>query len=113
MRYRHLDHGYGIGWGFNTPGVEGPTNRPHLIERLHASLQYYPPKYIRPSHLREMAAGSCVAIQVHAGTLALRIFRLPAPELVESRIEYFLAARQNESNTSLCTIIKLRPGEMM
>ena len=112
-RYRHLDHGYTLGWGANVAGLDNPVDRPHLVESLHASLQYYPPKYFRPSSLREIVPGACVAVHVQAGRLALRIFRLPAPELIKSRVEYFMAAQRSENDKALRKVVNLGPGEMM
>ena len=113
LRCRHLDHGYTLGWGSSVSGLDNPVDRPHLVESLHLSLQYYPPKYFSPGHLREMVPGTCVAIHVHAGQLALRVFRLPAAELIKSRVEYFMAANRSENDTMLRAVVHLDPGEMM
>ncbi len=110
---RHLDHRYTLGWGANVVGLDNPVDRPHFVESLHASLQYYPPKYFRPTHLRDMVPGTCVAIHVQAGQLALHIFRLPAPELIKSHVEYFMAAHRSENDKMPREVVNLGPGEMM
>ncbi|KAF8954508.1 hypothetical protein BDZ97DRAFT_1928166 [Flammula alnicola] len=94
----HLDHGSMFGWGHYGPGQDNPPDRPHMVERLHSSVQFYPATYLRPHYWRDMVPG---------------IFRAPEDLEIKSRTCLFEAISSARADKSLCLVIEILPGDMM
>lgn len=113
MTSRHLDHGYMFAWASYMPKENAVPDRPHLVDRMHASVQCYPAMYLRPYHWREMVPGTSVAVHVRSGVLILRLFFPPDHERINDRAEYFAQHDAMERDRSTCSIVEVLPGELM
>lgn len=110
---RHLDHGYTYGWGRYQREQIGYPDRPHMVEHLHSSIQFYAPTYLRPYHWREMVPGCSVAIQTRSGVLLLRFFQPPEYGRISNRLSLMQALDDIEREQKDGLVVELLPGEVM